>query len=122
MKKNGFTLVELLSVLVIVSIISTIAVISIKKLRGDFNNNYYSTISKNISLAAKDYSTDYRSKITKDGIKIDITTFVQKGYIKDVKDLNKKDCTGYAIIKRKGIGYDTKVCLICDNYKSDECN
>ena len=121
MKKNGFTLIELLATIAIIGIVATVAVVSISKLKDKFNNNYYKTISKNLSIAAKDYSTDYRSKITTDGVKIDITTFVKKGYISEVKDLNKKSCTGYVLIKRKGFRYINKVCLKCDNYESEGC-
>lgn len=121
MNKKGFTLPEILITIAIVGVISLIAVASVAKLKDTFDKGYYESITSSLKVAAKDYGTDHRSNITKEGIKIDITTFIKNGYIEEIKDTNKEDCNGYVVIKKKGVAYDTDVCLICDNYESEGC-
>lgn len=121
MNNKGFTLVEILIAVTILGVISLIATVSIIGVKNKFNSSYYKIISDNISLAAKDYGTDHRNSIPKDGIKVDITTFIQKGYLTSVKDIEKEDCSGYVIIKKNGLKFETDVCLICNNYKSEAC-
>lgn len=121
MNKKGFTLPEILITIAIVGTLSLIATVSILKIKDKFDKSYYETITSSLKVAAKDYGTDHRSSITKEGIKIDITTFIKNGYISEIKDKNKEDCSGYVIIKKNRYTYDTDVCLICDNYESKGC-
>ena len=85
-KSNGFTLVELLAVIVIIAIVSLIAVPNISGLLNK---------GKSIEAAAKYYAQDYADKLTfnNDISSVKVATLLEYGYIKednkgqnDVKD------------------------------------
>lgn len=123
MNQKGFTLMELIAVFTILGVLMLITGTSMYVFQNKFDKKYYEMLSNNISLAAKDYSSDNRG-LTKNGeVKIDISTIIEKGYLNhEVLDKKYKNCSGYVLVKKKRLSYDTKVCLICDNYKSPECD
>ncbi len=54
-KKNGFTLVELIAIILVLSIILTISFTSLSKTIENSNNQEYQTLIKNIEMAADNY-------------------------------------------------------------------
>ena len=121
MNKKGFTLTELLAVVTILGIVSLIGAVLVFAIKHKFDNNYYKMLTNNVSAAAKDYGSDHRGDMNSEGVKIDISTIVKNGYISKILDKDSNECTGYVLIKKKRLSYDTKVCLICDDYKSKGC-
>lgn len=126
LKNNkGLTLIELLGVVVILGILTTVATGAISKLIDKSNENYYKNQKDNIALAAQSYLSDNRGflPLKKGGTKeIVLDDLTSNGYIKTVKDKNGETCTN-AIVKvtRKGKNnYEYAVCLKCPNY--DDCS
>ena len=122
MNQKGFTLVELIATFAILGCLMIITGTAMFAFQNKFDKRYYQMLSDNISLAAKDYSSDHRGLTREGEVKIDISTMIQNGYMSDVLDKKQKNCSGYVLVKRKRLSYETKVCLICDNYKSEECD
>lgn len=93
-KKKGFTLVELLAVIVILAILALIAVPNVSSLVRKSKTNMFCKKVESIEAAAKYYAQDYLSDLTTtDGTivanKIPLRLLVEKGYLK--KD--KEKCT-----------------------------
>ena len=67
LKKNkGFTLMELLAVIVLLSLLTVVVLFSVKSLNERSHRSYYKSQEDMIILAAKDYYADYRSKLPKE--------------------------------------------------------
>lgn len=93
-KNNGFTLVELLAVIVILAIVSLIAVPSVNGLLRKSRANMFCKKVESIEAAAKYYAQDNLSDLATDSKmvianKIPIRLLVEKGYLKKDSD----DCT-----------------------------
>lgn len=93
-KDKGFTLVELLAVIVILAILALIAVPNVSSLVMKSKNNMFCKKVESIEAAAKNYAQDNFSDIisSEETIvvdKIPLGTLVEKGYLS--KD--SKDCT-----------------------------
>ena len=92
MKKNkGFTLVELLAVIVILAIVSLVAVPSINGLLRKSRTNMFCKKVESIEAAAKYYAQDNLSDLGSDSKmvianKIPIRLLVEKGYLKKDSD------------------------------------
>lgn len=92
MKKNkGFTLVELLAVIVILAIVSLIAVPSVNGLLRKSRTNMFCKKVESIEAAAKYYAQDNLSDLATDSKmvianKIPIRLLVEKGYLKKDSD------------------------------------
>ena len=83
MKKNGFTLVELLAVITILSIVSLIAVPSINRSIQASRQNAYDAQVKNLKTGAKEWGVDNIYSLPADGseITVDLKTLKQGGYV-----------------------------------------
>jgi len=95
MNKKGFTLVELLAILVLLSIIALITIVSVKNILSDSKNSLSETQVKNIEEAAKAYYLKEGSLYSNECV--NVSKLIEKGYIesKDVKDpKNNKSMTG----------------------------
>ena len=91
MKKNGFTLVELLAVIVVLSIIVGIAIPISLTVSRNIKKNMFCKKIKMIEEAAINYGQDNYSLINSgsEGTVIRISDLVLNGYLKkDVKDAN----------------------------------
>ena len=74
--KKGFTLVEVISAIVILSIIITLGVFSITKVRSNILEKQYNNIKLEIELAAEKYYSDTESK------EVYVDTLIKEGYLK----------------------------------------
>ncbi len=117
---KGFTLVELLAVLVVISIISTIGVFSFSSLTNKSKDDYYKNMISNLELAANTYFSNNREERPPIGSvcnKVPIKRIVESNLISDVKSSNGADCdleNSYVYIKRKNNKqYEYNVSLIC---------
>lgn len=93
--KKGFTFVELLSVIVILSILATIGIATANHFLSSAKEKYYKSQEGLITLAGKQYFTDYRNELPKEiGEKTSVTieTLYSKKYLDKVKDYNGKEC------------------------------
>ena len=66
MNKRGFTLLELLATIIILGLLTTIVIAGILPLLNRGNNEYYATQEEMLVLAARDFFTDYRSRLPKE--------------------------------------------------------
>ena len=93
--KNGFTMIELLSAIAILSILMSIGVVTVTHFLKTSREKYYKSQEELITLAGKQYFTDYRSELPKDiGEKTSVTleTLYSKKYLDKIKDYNGKEC------------------------------
>lgn len=145
MKKNAFTLIELLAVIVIFGILSTVAVISYNKYIDSSRVKSYEDAESTMIAASKSLLTYcMTSTLPNDACKvipsigetldINLTELTENGFMKDVKDQGAGGgCTGYVRVSNleeteednnisDNYNLKYKVCLICSDYESAGCN
>ena len=97
---NGFTLVELLSVIVIMGIILLVAIPSVFGISKTIKDNMYCTKVHNLESAAKLYGNDYSDDFDDKGyIKVDVKTIIDNNLYKKEID----ECT---------LGDEDKGCVV----------
>ena len=96
MKKNkGFTMVELLAVIIILGIISTLAIAGINGILKRTKKSYLDGQNQMVVLAGKTYYSDHRSKLPKvigPIHEVKLETLVDLKYIEPVKDDEGNPC------------------------------
>lgn len=128
MNKKGFTMVELLAAIVILGILIGTASVAISWILDLNKKGYYSTLEKNVILAAKSYYADNRASLPKSigySRKITLKTLVEKKYLSEVLDYGKGDCTKSSDSYVKVTKYSNKDYLYtayfnCPAYKTSE--
>jgi len=146
MKNKGFTLVELLAVIVVLAIVMGIAAISVNHVTNKGKNGVYKNYENTLkgsteSFLIYDYMYENGDALPKpNNSKIVTYEYLFKNnYIDPLKDPNGGNCNdSYVVVQRDAdvevkddISGDTfssnfdisyKVCLICDNYPAtSEC-
>ena len=119
MNKKGFSLVELLGVLVILGILSATIILAYSKYKNKAINQSYETMLKDAASAAENYFLD---NVNND--KVDIETLVNFNYLSKTIDPKNKNsnCTGKVskTIKKNNNKLDkiiVKVEIQCTNKK-----
>ena len=126
-KKNGYTLIELLAVIVVLALLSTVAFVSISKVMGTAKERYYISLENNLEAVARDFASDNRNYLPKSigGVKkIYLGTLKKANYIKDVIDYNKSDCfddqTYVQVFKYAKGKYSYTTFLVCPTYSTSK--
>ena len=122
MKNNkGFTLVELLAVVTILGILSSIAIIGVSKLIDKSKKDADEQQKQTLIMAAKSYFQDNRSMLPReDGTSRDVTVVVLKNnkYLKeDIKNSKKESCMNdntKVTITKSGNKYTYEASLNCE--------
>ena len=133
MNKKGFTMLELLAVIIILGIVIGLAYTSISKYLNQARNATYSDFEQNIKDGVTNYLIDHTGSIPSEGksLVVDVKKLVCEGYVESLQDPNEssKTCNleSYAIVKRNNdTGYnmdiDYEACLVCKGYKSPACS
>ena len=120
-KKNGFTLVETLAVIVILGVIALIAIPALTNILGTTNDTYYGSLRKMVELEAKDYYSDNRVLLPLDSgdkSRVNLDTLVQLNYIEQPVSNKNNPCEGYVEVT-KSADYEYLTCLKCDDYVSN---
>ena len=85
MKKNkGFTLIEVLAVLVILSLLITFSVVSVNKIKKKQEVANKINVIRSILTAARAYEADYpntQADTTIPGFNVKVDTLLSKGYV-----------------------------------------
>ena len=110
MNRKGFSLIELLAAVSILSILMGIAIAAITKYQIKTRNSVYETHEKNLKSAAENYLLDNMGEIPeKDdaaGLKLDATTLIDNQYLETLNDPVSKnlncDEETYVIVKNNG--------------------
>lgn len=97
LNKKGFTLVEILTVILILGILMGLAVVSVSRMLQTAKEDYYDTIEKTIILAAQNYYGDHRGSLPRNvgqKRKVTVETLIKYNYLKrgDVVDYGKTEC------------------------------
>lgn len=90
-KKKGFTLTEVLIVIVLIGVLIGIAVPSATAIRKRINQRLYSEKKKEILTAAELYAKD---KGLSSSMQIYVYTLINEGYVKADVSQNSTNCTG----------------------------
>ncbi len=122
-KKKGFTLIELILVIVIVGVLGLLVVPRISSLISSGKNTYYTTIEKEMTLLAKDYYADQMKELPLSGSSVELTMskLLYNNYITEmIKDATQMPCNNsFIIVTSKGNKkYEYVACLFCDDYNS----
>ena len=117
MNRKGFTLVELLAVIVILAIIALITTVVVINIVETVKIRKYKVEEKSLEKAAELYYTNSQIFLFQD--EISLNTLVEKGFINSVKDTgNGSTCEGKVIKDNNG---ELKGCLKCSNYVTEGC-
>ena len=122
MKKRGFTLVELLGVIVILGIVLGLAVVGYVNITESMKRSYYSGQEESILLAAGEYynyNRDKEPKMFGQAERVSLQELITNGYIEKVLDRKQVECDleNSTIVAYKDsyekLNYE--VCLKCPN-------
>ena len=117
MNRKGFTLVELLAVIVILAIIALITTVVVINIIETVKIRKYKVEEKSLEKVAELYYTNSQIFLFQD--EISLNTLVEKGFINSVKDTgNGSTCEGKVIKDNNG---ELKGCLKCSNYVTERC-
>ena len=125
-KKKGFTIVELLTTIIILSLLMVVVIGSIAKILDNTTKKYYSSQESLVTLAGKEYFTDYRSKLPKKIAnleKVSLKTLIDKKYIEPVTAKNGTCYPEDSYVSAQKIDendYQYYTYLSCDDYKSEK--
>ena len=93
---KGFSLVEILAVVVILGIVSTIGIVSVTKLIENSKKHYYESQQNNLVLAARAYVSDHKEVQPRnigEKKKVYLKDLYETNYLKDeIVDKNKGKC------------------------------
>lgn len=133
MNKKGFTMLELLAVIIILSILITIGYIAVSQYLDQAYDATYSDFEENIEAGAANYLIEHTGSIPGEGesIVIDVSKLICAGYVKELQDPMRDgqtcDLNSYVIVKRGNntnfnMAVDYEACLKCSNYTSPACS
>ena len=108
MKNSGFTLVELLAVLVILAIIVTMTAVAVSSILSSSENSVSDLQKKNVEEAAKVYYL--KEGMNTDATCVSIQTLINKGYIEGTEVLDPKT--------KEPIGGSVKITYASNNHYS----
>ena len=118
MNNKGFTLIEVVTAVVIMSLLGTIAVTSMMSVLKSGNDKYYKNQEDMVIMAAKEYYSDHKGElpIESDTSTITLDELIESDYIDTVKDSKGNTCNGKSTVTVSKIDkekYNYKVELDC---------
>lgn len=134
MNKKGFTMIELMAVIIILGILMTLAYMGVTQYLDRTRDATYEDFEKNITAGATNYLIDHSASIPEVGesIVIDVSKLICEGYIENLRDpyntsVNRTcNLNSYAIVTRESdtasnLRVSYEACLSCSNYQSAAC-
>lgn len=140
--KKGFTLIEVLAVIVILAVIAGLIIPNIKRYKDKGNKEYYNKLKDNIVLAVKDYYSNHpeelpRGQIVGDGndrvkisaTELNVNDLISNNYLtNEIVDTQGKSCVkteSKVVVKNTNGNYTYTLCDFCDgilaNESSNDC-
>ena len=118
MNNKGFTLIEVVTAVVIMSLLGTIAVTSMMSVLKSGNDKYYKNQEDMVIVAEKEYYSDHKGElpIESDTSTITLDELIESDYIDTVKDSKGNICNGKSTVTVSKIDkekYKYKVELDC---------
>ena len=132
--KKGFTIIELLAVIVILGLIIVVAIPAINKELAKFREKYYIELENTVKAAGQDYIGDKRFAKPKKLLNTNIikaSDISDKNYMDSIKDYRGHECDNeddsysyVVIVKLDDKKYEYQTCLKCsdDEYETDTSN
>jgi len=122
MKNKGFTLVEMLAVLVILGLLIGIGVFTVDRIKDNAEKNYYVSMEDTLKIAGNDYFNDNREDRPIDDYNfVSLETLEEHSYLDPLKTYDKKencDKSSGVYIYNTENGNEYEVCLKCGIHKS----
>ena len=118
---QGFTLIELLAILALIGMLSSLVVLKVSDTLRKSNQVYYQKQEDFIALAAKDYFSDYPSRLPKNILEqgeVSVQTLKEESYLTDeILDVQKKPCSRekskVIVTLEEGKKYTYQTYLVC---------
>ena len=117
-QKRGFTMIELLAVLVILGIIMVIAVPSVVGYLQGSRTNYYDQLEESVKTVGQEYFSDHRSLMPRENgqiFSVNIQDLITEGYTTEILDSDGNNtCTGNVYVKRLATAdFEYHACIQC---------
>ena len=117
-QKRGFTMIELLAVLVILGIIMVIAVPSVVSYLQGARSDYYDQLEESVKTVGQEYFSDHRSLMPRENgqiFSVNIQDLITEGYTTEILDSDGNDtCTGNVYVKRLATAdFEYHACIQC---------
>ena len=114
----GFTMIELLAVLVILGIIMVIAVPSVVSYLQGARSDYYDQLEESVKTVGQEYFSDHRSLMPRENgqiFSVNIQDLITEGYTTEILDSDGNDtCTGNVYVKRLATAdFEYHACIQC---------
>lgn len=113
LNNKGFTLIEILAVVVLLGILGGVAVTGVNRYLEKARTQAYEALEETLYSATQNYIIDRGVLVSTSWTTIQSSTLINNGYIKELNDPGKNDgsqCTGYVKVKRanaSGTALDT---------------
>ena len=131
MKKKGFTLIEILAVIVILGIVAIIAIPAVSSYISDSRNKTYKAHESSMIEAAKSFTVeciDGKENCTlpsgNGSSEIFLSELIDKGFTEKLQNPQGEGyCNeelSYVRVTTKGKGYEYHSCLYCGNYVTED--
>ena len=118
--KRGFTIIEVLAVILLISILLIIAVPTVMKYMKKGTQSYYRSLESEVKVAGAEYVETYRSLLPQNigHVRVvDLQELEGNKYIDPVKDEKGNSCIGQVTIEKvKTDSYDYYSCIKCGDY------
>ena len=125
--RNGFTLVELLGVIVIFGIVLSLTVVGYNNINEKIDEIYYFTLEEEVLSSARDYFY-YNHELPQENNQIksiDVNQLVINNYIEKIYDKSGMMCNledSVVTVKKDNDEFKYNICLKCgDKYESKNC-
>ena len=124
--KKGFTIIEVLFVILIIALLTLIAVPTVSKYIKSGTKTYYKTMENELKTAGAEYMETYRSLLPQEITHVrvvDLEELVNNKYIDPLVDEKGNECTGKVTIKKiKTDKYEYYSCIKCGDYYESKAN